>query len=82
MSCVEKKLLAVKELLEKMPVPWNNVVKKIAKNCLHYSHPLTTQIKDIFNSEERLIVLSNPKYNVKNKKFTDLDEVGNCSVAK
>lgn len=69
------KLLAVKEILEKMPVPWNEVIKKIAKDSLQYSHPLTLQIKDILKDETKLVVLRNPKYKVKDKHITTMDEV-------
>lgn len=74
-SSIEIKLLAVVEILEKMPVPWNDVVKKIAKNSLNYSHPLTTKIGDFLNDETRLVVLRNPKYKVKDKNVSSVEEV-------
>lgn len=58
------KLLAIKDILIKMPVPWNDVVRKIGEDSLMYSHPFTQQIKDILANENRLIVLR--KYKIKN----------------
>uniref|UniRef100_A0A6P7F6M5 Kinetochore-associated protein 1 n=1 Tax=Diabrotica virgifera virgifera TaxID=50390 RepID=A0A6P7F6M5_DIAVI len=64
-SSVELKLRTVKDILEKAPVPWCEVTRRIAQSALQLTHPLVKDIELIYNDEPRLIVLRNAKYGIK-----------------
>ncbi|CAG9834311.1 unnamed protein product [Diabrotica balteata] len=64
-SSVELKLLTVKCILDKAPVPWCEVTRRIAQSVLQLTHPLVKDIDVLYNDEPRLIVLRNSKYGIK-----------------
>ncbi|KAJ8933455.1 hypothetical protein NQ314_014012 [Rhamnusium bicolor] len=74
-SSVKIKLEAIKEILENAHVPWCDTIRRIGQSALQYSLPLVLDIKDIFENEPRLVVLRNPKYKIKEKQITTINEV-------
>ncbi|XP_057655041.1 uncharacterized protein LOC130893178 isoform X1 [Diorhabda carinulata] len=74
-SCIEMRLLTVKNILEKTPVPWCDVTRRITQNVLQLKHPLVIEIAETFNNESRLIVLRNNRYGIRKTQLAN--EFGN-----
>ncbi|KAG5873673.1 hypothetical protein JTB14_013339 [Gonioctena quinquepunctata] len=68
-SSVKVKLEATKEVLESAEVPWCDVIRKIAHSALQYSHSLVLEIETLLKDEQRLIVMRNPKYKIKERQI-------------
>lgn len=75
MSSVKAKLEGVQTILEFAKVPWSDPIRKIGNDSLKYSHPLTSEIMTIIESEPIQIVLRKPKYDIKEKRIRNINDV-------
>nr|CAI5837505.1 unnamed protein product [Callosobruchus analis] len=71
-NSVTVKLQAVKDILVTAPVPWMDVVKRIALSVAHYTHFMAEEIMCILKEEPGFIVLKNPVYEINVNRHKDV----------